>query len=208
MGVKSPKHCAMSAANQQSEPGPAAATPPETARPRVFVGVKIEAAIADELARLATCLERFGVRQVAAADIHLTLVPPWNAKSIAEATDTLRVAVASFHEFPLAFAHVGYGPDPRRPRLLWAECAASEVLTQLHAALLQAFGRANERPLRAHVTLARLRENARTIARRCPIDIRLTLAQRVTSVELFQSPAAGERGYRVLASVPLAREGG
>jgi 2'-5' RNA ligase len=198
----------MWAANQQSEPGVACEPEPRIARPRVFVGLKIEAAIADELARLAQGLERFGVRRIAAADIHLTLVPPWNAGSIPEAVETLRGAVASFGEFLLTFEHIGYGPEPRRPRLLWAECAASDVLTRLHSSLLRAFGCANERPFRPHVTLARLRENARAVARRCPIDDRLTLTQRVTSVELFQSPPAGERGYRVLASIPLAGDGG
>lgn len=201
-------HCAMSAENQQSGSGAASGSEPRIARPRVFVGVKIETPIADELARLAQGLERFRVRRIAAADIHLTLVPPWNAESIPEAVEKLRGAIASCGEFPLSFEHVGYGPQPRRPRLLWAECAASDVLTRLHTALLQAFGRANERPFRPHVTLARLRENARAVARRCPIDMRLTLTQRVTSVELFQSPAAGERGFRVLASIPLAGEGG
>jgi 2'-5' RNA ligase len=198
----------MSAANQQSEPGAPAAAPPQVVRPRVFVGVKIEAAIADELSRLANGLERFRVRRIAAADIHLTLVPPWNAESVPEALEKLRLAVASFGGFALMFEHVGYGPDPRRPRLLWAECAASDVLTRLQAALLRAFGRADERPFRPHATLARLRENARAVARRCPIDVRLALTQRVTSVELFQSPPAGERGYRVLASIPLVGEGG
>jgi 2'-5' RNA ligase len=198
----------MSAANQQPEPAAPAAPPPETARPRVLVGVRIEGAIADELWRRSQALERFGVRRVAAADIHLTLVPPWNVGSIADAIDTLRVAVASFHGFPLTFEHVGYGPEPRRPRLLWVECAASDALSRLRSALLRAFGSSDERPFRPHVTLARLRDNARAVARRCPIDSRLTLTQRVTSVELFQSPPVGQRGYRVLVSIPLVGEGG
>ncbi len=198
----------MSAANQQFEPGGTEGAPPDAARPRVFVGLRIEAAIADELARLARALKPYRVRPVAAADVHLTLVPPWNAASIPEAVEKLHDAVADLGGFALTVEHVGYGPDPRRPRLLWAECAASEALTELRAALLRAFGPADERPFRPHVTLARLRGNARRVAWRCPIDIRLTLAQRVTSVELFQSPPAGERGYRVLASIPLAGEGG
>ncbi len=198
----------MSTQDQQSVQAAPAAASPEVARPRVFVGVKIAAALADELFRLAEGLERFGARRIAPADIHLTLVPPWNAESVPDAVERLRGAVAGFGGFALAFEHVGYGPDPRRPRLLWAECAADDALTPLRAALLRAFGRADERPFRPHVTLARLRDSARRVARHCPIDVPLTLAQRVTSVELFQSPPAGERGYRVLASVPLAGEGG
>ncbi len=173
-------------------------------RPRVFVGVKIEGAIADELARFAQGLEKLGARPVAAADIHLTLVPPWNADSIPEAVERLRATVASVSEFTLAFKHVRYGPNVRRPRVLWAECATSEELTRLHAALLRTFRRADQRPFRPHVTLARLQENGRAVARRHPVDVRFTVAQQVTSIAFFQSPPAGERGYRVLVSIPLA----
>jgi hypothetical protein len=38
------------------------------------------------------------------------------------------------------------------------------------------------------------------------MDQRLSLKQRVETVELFQSPPPGERFYRVLVSLPL--EGG
>ena len=71
-------------------------------------------------------------------------------------------------------------------------------------ALLQAFGQADERPFRPHVTLARLRDKGRAIARKHPIDQDLALTQRVGSVELMQSPPPGGSGYKVLASLPLA----
>ena len=71
-------------------------------------------------------------------------------------------------------------------------------------ALLQAFGQADERPFRPHVTLARLRDKGRAIARKHPIDQDLALTQRVESVELMQSPPPGGSGYKVLASLPLA----
>jgi hypothetical protein len=35
------------------------------------------------------------------------------------------------------------------------------------------------------------------------MSVALTLTQSVTGVELFQSPAPGESGYKVLASIPL-----
>jgi 2'-5' RNA ligase len=103
----------------------------------------------------------------------------------------------------LTFRHVGYGPEPRRPRFLWADCVASKEIAELRAALLQAFGQADERPFRPHVTLARLRDKGRVIARKHPLDQDLALTQRVETVELMQSPPPGERGYKVLASLAL-----
>ena len=167
---------------------------------RVFVALKMAPEIAGELARIARELERLPVRLIAPADIHLTLLPPWNEVSIPDAVGKLRRVADSFGIFTLEFRHVTYGPEPRRPRLLWAECAAGPDLTRLHAELLLTFGKTDERPFRPHVTLARLRSNGAVIARKHPVDRDLARTQRVGSVELMQSPAPGESGYKVLAS--------
>lgn len=185
------------------EPAKTNAPPMKAVAPRVFVGIKVAPEIADELACIAQALVPFGVRPVPAADIHLTLVPPWNEVAPAHAVDRMRVASSDVRPFALVFMQVGYGPDPRRPRYLWADCAASVELKRLRLALLGVFGQGEPRPFRPHVTLARLRDKARMIARKCRIDRGLSLTQQVRSVELFQSPPAGETGYRILASLPL-----
>ncbi len=176
--------------------------------PRVFVGLKVAAEIATQLAGLSAGLERPSVRPVAVADIHLTLVPPWNEPSTGDAIEKLSRVAGRFAAFSLVFQHVGYGPQPRRPRLIWADCAAGEEITALRAALLQAYGQTDERPFQPHVTLARIRGDGPAIARKHPIDRQLSLTQRVGSVELFQSPPPGESGYRVLASLRLGEIAG
>ena len=177
---------------------------PSGPRPaRFFVALKIAREIADELAQIARELERLPVRLIAPADIHLTLVPPWSEVSTPDAVEKLRRVADRFGDFTLEFRHVGYGPEPRRPRFLWAECAAGPDLSQLRAQLLLAFEQTDERPFRPHVTLARLRGNGAAIARKYPIDRDLVLTQRVGSVELMQSPPPGGSGYKVLASLRL-----
>jgi len=145
------------------------------------------------------------VRLVKPPDIHLTLVPPWNEASVPDAIEKLRRIAGRFGAFWLTFQHVGYGAQPRRPRLLWADCAATEEMIALHAALVQAYGQTDERPFRPHATLARMRANGSALARRHPIDEPLSLRQYVGSLELFQSPPRDATGYRVLASVPLGK---
>jgi 2'-5' RNA ligase len=161
--------------------------------------------IANELAQLAKSIEHPSVRLIAPADFHLTLVPPWDAASIPQAIERLRQVASRFGAFWLTFEHVGYGPQPRRPRLLWAECAAGEEIAGLRAALLEAFGQRDERPFQPHVTVARIREIGFAIARRHPIDRQLSLRQRVETVEFFQSPPPGGSGYQVLASLRLMK---
>jgi len=174
-----------------------------TPRRRVFVGIAVAADIAAELARLARALERFSVRLVPSADLHLTLVPPWNESDIPTAIEKLRHALSGCRGFALSFNHLAYGPTRRQPRMLWAECAVGDEFSALRAALLAAYGQADERPFRPHVTLARIRAGGRALAREVPMDQTICFAQRVESVELFQSPPPGSSGYRVLASLPL-----
>jgi 2'-5' RNA ligase len=171
---------------------------------RIFVALRISPDIALALAQYGRDLEQFSVRLVAPADIHLTLVPPWNEVSIPDAVAKLRRVADTCVAFTLAFRHIGYGSEPRHPRFLWADCVASKEIAELRVALLQAFGQADERPFLPHVTFARLRDKGRAIARNNPVDQDLALTQRVDSVELMQSTPSGGSGYKVLASLSLA----
>lgn len=177
-------------------------------RARVFVGLKIAPEIASQLAEFAAILENPSVRPIAPADIHLTLVPPWDETFIPDAIAKLDGVAKGFDAFPLIFQRVGYGPQPRRPRLLWADCAATGEIAALREALLRAYGQTDDRPFRPHVTLARIRADGRAIARKHPIDRPLSLMQRIESIELFQSPPPGGSGYQILASLRLRQTAG
>ena len=181
-------------------------SPPIDRPARVFVGIKVAEQLAQELTALAQPLGPYRVRLVPSVDIHLTLVPPWNELNTAGTVEVLQATIRGFKSFPLTLTHLGYGPTRREPRLLWAECAAGPELNDLRRALLTAFGQSDPRPFLPHITLARMLRNGRSIARHNPIDRSLSLTQLVTSVELFQSPPPGQRGYRVLASLPLGQK--
>ena len=86
--------------------------------------------------------------------------------------------------------------------------ARRKFLAAFGSALLQTLGQTDDRPFLPHVTLARIRGDATAIARRHPIDLEVSLTQRVESIELFQSPSPGASGYQVLASLRLAETQG
>ena len=176
----------------------------EGRRPRVFVGIKLNSETAAPLAQLAQPLGRFAARLVPAGDLHLTLVPPWNEDHLRETVERLRRAVQDFPAFSLAFERVRYGPDPRRPRMLWAVCRADAEISELKTLLLQEFQKTEQRPFLPHVTLARIPKHGPAVARKNPLDRELTFTQRVDAVQLFRSPEPGSIGYEVLASAPLA----
>jgi 2'-5' RNA ligase len=184
-----------------SKAGEHAHTAEAAPQARVFVGLNIAPEIANQLAEFAAALDKASVRPIAPADIHLTLVPPWNEISIPDAIEKLGRVAGRFSAFWLIIKHVGYGPQPRRPRLVWADCVATDEIAALRTALLETFGKIDEQPFQPHVTLARLRANGLAIARKYPIDQALSLTQRVESIELFRSPPPSGSGYQVIASL-------
>jgi len=177
-----------------------------TVGPRVFVGLKIAPAVAQELAQSAHRLERAPSRFVPCEDIHLTLLPPWNEHSIPEVIDKLRATSSRLAPFPLAFTRLTYWPNHRRPRLLCVECVPTDGLAALQSALLDAFGQTNDRPFKPHVTLARLQRGAKPASAKSALDQDLALDQTIDTVELFQSPKPPAKGYTILASVPLSAD--
>jgi 2'-5' RNA ligase len=172
--------------------------------PRVFVGLKMAPAIAQELAQCAHRRERAPSRFVPCEDIHLTLVPPWNENSIADVVDKLRATSSKLAPFPLAFTHLSYWPNHRRPRLLCVECTPTAELAALQSDLLEVLSQSNDRPFKPHVTLARLKRDAKPASAKSALDQDLALKQSIGTVELFQSPKPPAKGYTVLASVPLS----
>jgi 2'-5' RNA ligase len=177
-----------------------------TKGPRIFIGLKIAAPIAQELAQYAHRLERAPSRFVPCDDIHLTLVPPWNENSIGDVIERLRATSSRLEPFPLAFTRLSYWPNHRRARLLCVECVPSPELAALQSALLDVFGQTNDRPFKPHVTLARLKRGAKAASARSALDEDLALEQSIDTVELFQSPKPPAKGYAILASVPLAAQ--
>ena len=79
---------------------------------RVFVGLRIAPEISHALAQDSRILEQSSVRLVAPADIHLTLVPPWNETSIQDVAVRLGTVAKGFCPLSLTFTRLRYGPRP------------------------------------------------------------------------------------------------
>jgi hypothetical protein len=85
---------------EESKPAPATALVRHT---RVFVGLQIAPAIAKQLVEIAFGLQGPSVRRLAPADLHLTLVPPWNEVSVADTIAKLAGIAAKCDGFLLRF---------------------------------------------------------------------------------------------------------
>ncbi|MBM3257269.1 MAG: RNA 2',3'-cyclic phosphodiesterase [Candidatus Liptonbacteria bacterium] len=127
---------------------------------RIFVALKISPKLQQCVAEWAARHYNFPVRWLAGKNLHITLIPPWHAtdENIESTKEILENITRSSSPFPLLFHTLSFGPDPRRPRLIWAEGNAPRELLLLKSHLDIALGPAEKRPFRLHLTLARFRE--------------------------------------------------
>jgi 2'-5' RNA ligase len=134
---------------------------------RMFVAVRLPAAVAQELASLGRRLERsiLDVRWVAEENLHFTLrffgelAEDEVARAIAAAT----AVAASLTGFTLEIQGLGTFPESGRPRVLWVGVGVGrEALMELAQRLDTAFQAAGlgqaDRPFAPHLTLGRFKD--------------------------------------------------
>ena len=150
------------------------------------------------------------VRWLSDKNLHITLVPPWHEESIERAKTVLQTIEGKFGPIELFFTNISFGPDPRRPRLIWLTGEPSERLRELVLLLEEFLGEKEQssRQIRdggvPHVTLARFREEDFGSFPRKEINERVKWKEEARSVVLMEShlsPAGAD--YEALYEVGL-----
>lgn len=133
---------------------------------RLFIALDlaepVRSALGDLIAQLKS--KSRDARWVRTESMHLTLQFLGHTKP--EKLNSIRAALESVHcdrPVKLRFQGVGFFPDERRPRVIWAGIEATPVLAELAAATetaIEPLGFEREsRPYFPHITLARLSSN-------------------------------------------------
>ncbi|HWN81430.1 MAG TPA: RNA 2',3'-cyclic phosphodiesterase [Candidatus Udaeobacter sp.] len=134
---------------------------------RMFVAVRLPAAVAHELASLEQRLERsiLDVRWVAEENLHFTLrfFGELDGGQVARATAAATAVAGASTGFTLEILGLGTFPPAGRPRVLWAGVGTGrEALCELARELDRAFQAADlgpaDRPFAPHLTLGRFRD--------------------------------------------------
>ena len=185
---------------------------------RLFVAVDIPDAVRDGFTRLTdelrkACPAARPIKWARLEDAHVTLkfigeVPDGQSKDIAEALRQAKTVAP----FELVFAGLGFFPEERRPRVLWAGIEGGSALAGLAVAVedaLAPLGISREaRPFRPHVTLARLEPSPEIAALRAAVAARGTPEFGRTTVRefsLFRSvPKKAGAEYTRLGTYPLS----
>ncbi len=136
---------------------------------RAFVAIDPSPEIRDRLRALIGELEktRGDVRWSGPGGMHLTLkfLGPVDEARAARIGQVLAAVASRYRPFQLRFEGTGAFPDERRPRVLWAGCAAGPELAALQEEIdraLEAEGFEREaRAFTPHLTLGRVKGPAR-----------------------------------------------
>lgn len=121
---------------------------------RLFLGIPLDAAIKSALRTIRRDLGILPVRWLQDENLHITLIPPWEGEPEA-AIAALEMMGPKIPALNLELDRVEFGPDPRRPRLIWAAGETPAGLLDLKRELENALGLAPEkREYRLHATLA------------------------------------------------------
>lgn len=194
---------------------------PETIR--AFVAIPLPEPVTRELARAQTelreALPRGAVRWTRSGQFHLTLrfLGDVQSNQIDALKGSLRETCARFAALSLRAERIGFFPDQRHPRVIWASVNdRTEQLPRLQDAIEAAVGSFTneqaEKKFTGHVTLGRCpgikRPEAETLARLAHgMTDRLFGEWTAREVELVRSELSpvGAR-YTTLASIPLADE--
>ncbi len=101
------------------------------------------------------------VRWLQGKNLHITLIPPWYVEDV----DAVQLVLDAWAKnkptepFTIRFHSVSFGPDPRRPRLIWASGKTPRELLKLKAGIEKTLHyESGLRDFKLHLTLARFRE--------------------------------------------------
>jgi 2'-5' RNA ligase len=124
---------------------------------RVFIGLPVDKVLKDAADLFRIAHGGLTVRWIKPENLHLTLVSPWKCENIEPVCAVLKRVADENAAVDVLFDKLSFGPDERRPRLLWATGKAPKALVRLQSMLLDASVLSDEacRPFLLHLTLAR-----------------------------------------------------
>jgi len=124
---------------------------------RVFVGLPASRDLAEAAMEFRQSHRELKVRWVKPENLHLTMVPPWPCVDVDAVCRALQDEAARQAPFEVTFERVSFGPDSRRPRLVWATGKAPAGMPEFSGRLLAASGAPGEsrKSFLLHLTIAR-----------------------------------------------------
>lgn len=123
---------------------------------RIFVGVTISEALREEIGKWRDAHIAFPVRWMPPENLHITLIPPWYEENVEQIIHVLQTMKPCVKPFPVVFEMIAFGPENKRPWLMWARGEMPLEFLLLKKQIADILQRKEERRHEIlHTTLAR-----------------------------------------------------
>lgn len=159
------------------------------------------------------------IRWLSGKNLHITLIPPWYVSegelknviaSLAKQSEIATPRQSGAHDdskndFKIKFEKVEYGPDPHRPRLIWASGETPQQALDLKKRLENLLSPKSEyRPWKLHLTLARFAEEDFATFLIKKLDEKIDWQEKVDSIVIMESHLSRNgANYEILKKIPI-----
>lgn len=176
---------------------------------RIFIGIKINSDIQEKISDWRKSFKTLPVRWIRKEDLHITLVPPWIEKDIERVKEKLRNFGGKLARFRIETNKITYAPTDKKPSLIWAEIVPSPELNRLKKGIEDVLGRDKSSPFpvfRPHMTIARFENKNFKYFPVRKLDEKVSWKKIVEKITVFESPALGGSGYKIIRGIPLSNK--
>ncbi len=157
---------------------------------RVFVGIKVSPPLKKVIANWSALHKNLPVRWIEDANLHLTLIPPWYVQSneVEKIIKTLEPLKKGLPPISLHFNEISFGPDRKKPRLIWATGQSGSEISVLKKNLNMTLGTKEEsRTFIPHLTIARFRTESFQTFPVKHLDEKILWKEKAENFTLFES---------------------
>lgn len=157
---------------------------------RVFIGIKITDDLSKKVEKWKAVHKNFPVRFVDKTNLHLTLIPPLyvHSNEVNKLIYTLKPLALNIKPFNIKFTQISFGPNPKRPRLIWATGPKVSDLSNHRKKITKALNRQEEkRTFVPHLTIARFKPEIFKEFEVKKLAEKINWKQKVNSFTLFES---------------------
>lgn len=177
---------------------------------RIFIAINLPESVKKQLLAYREKWRELPAKWTAPENLHLTLAFLGNTsdQELAEVCSAMKQIGKRHSPFKLEIAHLQYGPDKERPRMIWAIVEKTPKLLALQKDIETTVGQSEDMPFSPHLTLARLKafELQRMELEELPeVNEAISLTFEVNSVEIMESTLKRSGAqYTIVQEIPCS----
>lgn len=174
---------------------------------RIFIGLKISKDLQTRVVRWRKKFPDWPVRWTPEKNLHITLIPPFYEDNVRAINKKLRNTQNYPSEIIVEFNRIAFGPDPKRPRLIWAVGEKPPELEDLKKYLEKILEiPAEKRTFSLHLTLGRFKPEDFHHFSIKKLKEKISWKEKIKSIVLFESKLSRKGAeYEILEEIKLKK---